>query len=130
MLAKKVVAIKNVGRVRNSAAPGNPQLSKHTLILGANGYGKTTFCAVLRSLQSGDASLILGRRTLGIVDAPTVELLLDTTPSQFDGATWTAVHPAIAIFDGCSSPRMFIPAKSSRSTIRGNLIASSSEKME
>jgi wobble nucleotide-excising tRNase len=99
-MLKKIVAIKNVGRFRNSAAPGNPQLSKHTLILGANGYGKTTLCAVLRSLQSGDASLILGRRTLGTADAPTVELLLDAAPSRFDGAGWSAVHSAIAIFDG------------------------------
>jgi wobble nucleotide-excising tRNase len=98
-MLKKIVAIKNVGRFRNSAAPGNPQLSKHTLILGANGYGKTTFCAVLRSLRTGDASYVLGRKTLGTDEAPTVELLLDAAPSRFDGAAWSAVHPAIAIFD-------------------------------
>ena len=99
-MLKKIVAIKNVGRFRNSAAPGNPQLSKHTLILGANGYGKTTFCAILRSLQTGDASHVLGRRTLGTTEAPTVELLLDAAPSRFNGTAWSAVHPAIAIFDG------------------------------
>jgi wobble nucleotide-excising tRNase len=99
-MLKKIVAIKNVGRFRNSAASGNPQLSKHTFIIGANGYGKTTLCAVLRSLQTGDASHVLGRQTLGTSEAPVIELLLDATPSRFDGAVWSALHPAIAIFDG------------------------------
>ena len=48
-MLKKIIAIKNVGRFRNSAATGNPQLGKYTLILGANGFGKTTICSVLRS---------------------------------------------------------------------------------
>ena len=99
-MLKKIIAIKNVGRFRNSAAPGNPQLARHTFIIGANGYGKTTLCAILRSLQTGDASHVLGRKTLGAAEAPTVELLLDATPSRFDGATWSLKDPAVAIFDG------------------------------
>jgi hypothetical protein len=30
-----------VERFRNSAVAGNPELAKHTFIVGANGYGKT-----------------------------------------------------------------------------------------
>lgn len=37
-MPKKVFTIKNVGRFRNSAAPGNPHFAKHTFITGANGY--------------------------------------------------------------------------------------------
>lgn len=99
-MLKKIIAVKNVGRFHSSAAPGNPQLAKHTLIVGANGYGKTTLCAVLRSLQTGDTSHVLGRKTLGATDAPTVELLLDTGAVRFDGASWDATRPTIAIFDG------------------------------
>ena len=58
-MLKKFIAIKNVGRFLNSAAPGNPQLARQTLILGANGFGKTTIGAVFRSLQTGDPSYIL-----------------------------------------------------------------------
>jgi hypothetical protein len=47
-MLKKIISIKNVGQFHNSAAPGNPQLAKYTFIAGANGYGKTTICAVLR----------------------------------------------------------------------------------
>ncbi|SMG52576.1 AAA family ATPase [Paracoccus sp. J56] len=99
-MLKKIIAIKNVGRFRNSAAPGNPQLAKHTFIAGANGYGKTTLCAVLRSLQTGDPAHVLGRKTLGATDAPTIEVLLDGGQARFDGTAWSATKPEIAIFDG------------------------------
>jgi wobble nucleotide-excising tRNase len=99
-MLKKIIAIKNVGRFRSSAASGNPQLAKHTFIVGANGYGKTTICAVIRSLQTGDPSHILGRKTLGSTDAPLIELLLDSGQSRFDGTTWSVTKPTIAIFDG------------------------------
>lgn len=99
-MLKKIVAIKNVGRFISSAHAGNPQLSRYTFITGANGYGKTTLCSVLRSLQTGDPSHILGRKTLGSTGVATVELLLDTRSARFDGTSWNAPHPTIAIFDG------------------------------
>lgn len=100
-MLKKIISIKNVGRFRNSAASGNPQLAKHTFIAGANGFGKTTFCAVLRSLQTGDPAHVLGRKTLGATDAPAIELLLDGGgQARFDGTAWNATKPEIAIFDG------------------------------
>jgi wobble nucleotide-excising tRNase len=99
-MLKKIISIKNVGRFRNSALSGNPQLAKHTYVVGANGFGKTTLCAVLRSLKTGDASHILGRKSLGVTDDPTVEFLFDTGNIRFDGAQWSAPRPAITIFDG------------------------------
>lgn len=99
-MLKKIIAIKNVGRFRNSAASGNPQLAKYTFVAGANGYGKTTLCAVLRSLQTGDSAHVLGRRTLGVTDPPFIELLLDGGQARFDGVAWSATMPDIAIFDG------------------------------
>jgi wobble nucleotide-excising tRNase len=99
-MLKKIISIKNVGRFRNSAAPGNRELARHTFIVGANGYGKTTICAVMRSLKTGDASHIIGRKTLGVLEASGVELLFDTGSIRFDGAVWTTTRPAIAIFDG------------------------------
>jgi wobble nucleotide-excising tRNase len=97
---KKIIAIRNVGRFRNSAATGNPQLARHTLITAANGYGKTTLCSVLRSLQTGDPAHVLGRKTLGVVDAPSIEILLDNEQARFDGTAWNATKPELAIFDG------------------------------
>jgi wobble nucleotide-excising tRNase len=99
-MIKKFISIRNVGRFRNSAAPGNPELARNTLIMGANGLGKTTICAVLRSIKSGDPAPIIGRRTLGGDGPPTVELLLNAGPARFDSATWSTIDPSIAIFDG------------------------------
>lgn len=100
-MLKKIISIKNVGRFRNSAASGNPQLAKHTFIAGANGFGKTTLCAVLRSLQTGDPAHVLGRKTLGATDTPAIELLLDGGgQARFDGTAWNVTKPDIAIFDG------------------------------
>jgi wobble nucleotide-excising tRNase len=96
----KFISIKNVGRFRNSAASPNPQLSKHTFITGANGFGKTTICAVLRSLHSGNSGHIIGRKTLGVSADSTVELLFDTGPIRFDGSAWSAIKPVFGIFDG------------------------------
>lgn len=99
-MLKKIISIRNVGRFRNSATSPNPQLGKHTFIAGANGYGKTTICAVLRSLQTGDPAHVLGRKTLGATEAPAIELLLDSGQARFDGAAWNATKPEISIFDG------------------------------
>lgn len=99
-MLKKIIAIKNIGRFRNSATAGNQLFAKYAFIVGANGFGKTTICAVLRSLQSGDSSHVLGRKTLGSTEASTIELLLDTGATRFDGTAWSATHSAIAIFDG------------------------------
>ena len=98
-MLRKIISIKNVGKFRNSGAPGNPELARHTLILGANGSGKTTICAVLRSLKSGDPARIVGRRTLGVEETPTVELLLSGGVSRFDGGVWSAPYSHLAIFD-------------------------------
>src|SRR5687767_8249750 len=98
-ILKKIISIKNVGRFRSSARAPNPELTRYVLISGANAYGKTTICSVLRSLQRGDASEILGRQTLGATEAPTVEILLESgTVARFDGASWNQTLPELAIF--------------------------------
>jgi wobble nucleotide-excising tRNase len=99
-MLKKFISIKNVGRFRNSATSGNPQLAKHTVISGANGFGKTTICAILRSLNTGDASHVVGRRTLGAEEKSSIEMLLQDGPAHFDGVKWNSQRPRFAIFDG------------------------------
>ena len=98
-MLKKIISIKNIGRFRNSSAPGNPELARHTLIIGANGFGKTTLCAVLRSMRTGDPAHIVGRRTLGVEDLSTAELLFSDGQTRFDGAAWSTSYPPLAIFD-------------------------------
>lgn len=99
-MLQKIIFVKNVGRFQNSAAGGDTTLRKHTFIHAANGHGKTTLCAILRSLTTGDADHIVGRKRLGSTSAPEVNLLLAPDNPRFDGATWNATYPHIAIFDG------------------------------
>ena len=52
MAIKKVLSVKNVGRLVNCTQKG-PELNRYNLFFAENGCGKTTLCAVLRSFQTG-----------------------------------------------------------------------------
>ncbi len=60
-MLRKFVSIKNVGRFVNCRAIGDVESKRYTLIFAENGRGKTTLCAILRSLQLGEAAHIIGR---------------------------------------------------------------------
>src|SRR5690242_16367986 len=98
-MLKKFVTIKNVGRFLKYGAAGDVELKRYSVIFAENGRGKTTLCAILRSLQSGVAAHVLGRRTLGSHDAPEVRILQDGGTLTFTNGAWSATVPEIAIFD-------------------------------
>jgi len=98
-MLEKVVRIVNIGRFRNYAANGDVSFRKLTLIYAENGQGKTTLCAILRSLQSGRTELIAERRTLGIADQPYVHMRVNRNDCKFINDAWTLTHPDIVIFD-------------------------------
>ena len=100
MSITKIIAIKNVGRLKNSAAGGNTTFAKHTFIYGANGFGKTTLCAILRSLKSGDGAYVIGRKTLGAATDPTVDILGAGINYRFASGSWSGLNENLAIYDG------------------------------
>jgi wobble nucleotide-excising tRNase len=100
LMLRKIIVIKNVGRFVSYSATGDVELKRYNLVFAENGRGKTTLCAILRSLQSGDSSYILGRTTLGGTAPAEIKVLLsDGNTSIFDNAAWTVTVPDIAIFD-------------------------------
>jgi wobble nucleotide-excising tRNase len=101
MALRKFVSIQNIGRFHNSAASGDVELKKLTLVYGENGRGKTTLCAILRSMQSGEAAHIMGRQTLGASSQPSTHVLLHGASSQtkFQNGGWTVTLPQLAIYD-------------------------------
>ena len=99
-MLQRVISIRNVGRFQSTTAVGDVTFRRATLIFAENGRGKTTLCAILRSLSTGSADLITGRATLGSTDPPEVQLLLSNGPTTFRTAAWTAPVPDVAIFDG------------------------------
>jgi len=99
-MIKKIVKIKNLGRFVNYGASGDVELKRYNLVFGENGRGKTTLCAVLRSLQSGNPAYITGRKTLGGIDAPEITILMDGgSQANFNNGAWTSTVPDISIFD-------------------------------
>jgi len=96
---QRIISIRNVGRFRNCAAIGDVTFRRYTLMFGENARGKTTLCAILRSLFTNTPALILGRATLGSADAPDVQLLMASGNILFRNGAWNAAYPDIAVFD-------------------------------
>jgi len=99
-MLQRVIQISNVGRFRNSAAQPNPALGRQALIFAPNGYGKTTLCSILRSLERNEPHHLTGRRTLGAQDEPTVSLLWNGAQKNFRNGAWPGPEPLLSIFDG------------------------------
>ena len=100
MRLNKIISIKNTGRFQNCSASGDVSFKVQNLVFAENGRGKTTLCAVLRSLQSGDPAHIQGRKTLGYPDEPEVHILTASGPATFTDGAWDSVMPDLAVFDG------------------------------
>lgn len=98
-MLEKIVQIRNIGRFRNLSAMGDVPFRKLTLIYAENGRGKTTLCAILRSLQSGQPEFIAERMTLGTTDAPFVHIRLNNANYRFTNGAWNVTYPDILIFD-------------------------------
>lgn len=99
-MLKKFIAVRSVGRFISSAFPGVPANLKTTLVLGGNGFGKTTLCSILRSLSTNDPTLVIGRSRLGDSNPPDIELLLDSGTATFRKGAWSAPVPEVLVFDG------------------------------
>jgi len=98
-MLEKIVQIRSIGRFRNYAANGDVTFHKLTLVYAENGRGKTTLCAILRSLQSGQTAFVAERKTLAATDPSFVHIRLDNANYQFTNNAWTETYPDIAIFD-------------------------------
>ena len=99
-MLEKIIAIKNVGRFKNSRAAGDFTFRRFTFIFAENGRGKTTLCAILRSLFTNTPSLLLGRTTLGSTEPPEAQFLFGGANISFRNGAWSAAYPNIAVFDG------------------------------
>lgn len=99
MYIRKITKLKTIGKFRSATISGG-EYEKFTLLYAGNGRGKTTLCAVLRSLKTGAAVHIEDRRTLGESAAPEAQLLLDSGVAVFANGKWNQTADKIHIFDG------------------------------
>ena len=98
-MLKKIIKIRNVGRLRKVNAAGDVQFKEVTLVFAENARGKTTFCDILRSLKTGNGDYIEGRATLSTSGDAEVNLLWDSSIVSYSSGTWTATHSEVEIFD-------------------------------
>lgn len=98
-MLQKFVTLKNIGRFANCSAKGDVDLRRLTLIYGGNGQGKTTLCAIIRSLQSGDPSYLLERRTRGQQDDPSARVLTDQGVLKYSADAWDSVCQNVSVYD-------------------------------
>ena len=100
-MLKKILALNGVGRFEAYKAHGDVEFKKFTLIFAENGIGKTTLGDVIRSLQTGNADILKGRRTLGAkVEQLAKILLADGSVAEFKDGVWNKTPPGgVAIFD-------------------------------
>lgn len=98
MLIKRLSSIKNVGRLVDCEQKG-PELNHYNLFFAENGRGKTTLCAVLRSLKTGEPEHIYERTTVPITNNPEVSIQLDAKTASYKEKKWSMPVPDIEIFD-------------------------------
>ena len=99
-MLQRIISIKNVGRFQNCNAMGDVTFLRFTLVFAENGRGKTTLCAILRSLFTNTPAFIIGRKTLGSMEPPEVQLLFGNGNTTFCNGAWSVAFPDIALFDG------------------------------
>ncbi|MBI5437360.1 MAG: AAA family ATPase [Nitrosomonadales bacterium] len=92
--------LRNVGQFDSVNAGAQLPLGRLALIYAENGRGKTTLAAILRSVGSGDATLLAERHRLGAQHPPHLVLAPGAgVPLVYQNGAWSATHPAIAVFD-------------------------------
>jgi wobble nucleotide-excising tRNase len=95
---KKIIAVKNVGKLTDYSASGDVTLRRMNLVYGQNAHGKTSLTAILRSVATGDAGPLKERETLG--GGPVeVDLLSNVGTHTFRNGAWSAPLPDILVFD-------------------------------
>lgn len=98
-MIKKILGIKNVGRFADCGSHGDVEFRRQTFLFAENSRGKSTLCAILRSLQSGEPAFIEGRKRLGQAAAPEVSIRLESGNAEYRNGNWNATYPDIMVFD-------------------------------
>lgn len=99
MTIERILLLQNVGQFENVSSGAQVPLTPFSAIYAENGRGKTTLSAILKSLASGDPSLIQDRKRLKAKHEPHVIVKLSETTAVFKGGAWSTTLSDIHVFD-------------------------------
>ena len=105
-MIKKIKSITNVGKHKSLRTEGGTEtdFEKFVPLLGPNAKGKSTLSAILLSLGSGNADLIIGRRTFQttadqIISIEMVDGEGQSSSFVFKNGNWQTTYPNVEVFD-------------------------------
>ncbi|SPU45122.1 Uncharacterized protein conserved in bacteria [Brevundimonas diminuta] len=99
MTVDRIQLLRNVGAFDSVNAGAQIALSPLALIYAENGRGKTTLATILRSLGTGDATIVEERHRLGAAERPHVVLTIAGAALVYQNGTWGQPLPRVAVFD-------------------------------
>lgn len=98
-MLERISEIQGIGLLHDANAKPHA-FRKATLIYGDNGRGKSTLASILRSLSTGDGSLITHRETLDGKFPPKVALqFANGHKVTFTSGAWSEQRPEVIVFD-------------------------------
>lgn len=101
-MLKRIQKIQNIGRFADCNLPGC-EFAPETIAFGFNTQGKSTLTAILRSIQTGNNNILIGRKTFGATAPKKVEVDFEenskTEKYIFQNKAWNKSNPNICIFD-------------------------------
>lgn len=102
MKISKVLKVQNLGKFLDYKTAGDMIFSDFSIIYGENGKGKTTFSTILRSLKTGDTSLLLEKKSTNATGPISIEILLENNKKATYEETknsWSISNQDLEIFD-------------------------------
>ncbi|MGH6626333.1 MAG: AAA family ATPase [Burkholderiaceae bacterium] len=98
-MLERIAEVQGIGLLHQ--ANGKPYTcQKATLIYADNGRGKSTLATLLRSVSTGDASLIADRKTVDGALPPKAVLHFNSGHKvSFDAGAWSEQRPEVLVFD-------------------------------
>lgn len=101
-MLKRIQKIQNIGRFADCQAAGC-EFAKETIVFGFNTQGKSTLTAIIRSIQTGNNNILIGRKTFGATMGKKVEIDFEEAGANdkyiFQNRAWNKANPNILIFD-------------------------------
>jgi wobble nucleotide-excising tRNase len=98
-MLREIKFIQNIGRFETAKPTHDATFGQCTLVFGENGWGKSTFADILRSLTTNNSAILEGRKTLASDAPPKAVLRFSNCPAVFESGTWTGCHPRISVYD-------------------------------